>query len=255
MPKISAVIITFNEERDIARCIESVRDVVDEIVIVDSFSDDRTEKICESYSVKFIKHKFEGYIEQKNWALKQASNPHILSLDADEALSEELKQSIINVKKNWTHDGYYFNRLTNYCGKWLRYSWYPDRKLRLWDSRKGSWQGINPHDEFVLQDGVKTNFLKGDLLHYSYYTISEHVNQANRFTDISVKAAFAKGKKATLFKILFSPVFKFLRDYIFKLGFLDGYYGFLVCQISANATFLKYIKLRQLHQQESKHMK
>ena len=140
MPDISAVIITYNEEKNLERCIESVRDIADEIVIVDSFSTDRTKEICKKYELHFIEHKFEGHIQQKNWAITQAKYPHILSLDADEVLSDRLKESIREVKENWTHDGYYFNRLTNYCGKWIRHcGWYPDRKLRLWDSRKGRW--------------------------------------------------------------------------------------------------------------------
>ncbi|RLD58345.1 MAG: glycosyltransferase family 2 protein, partial [Bacteroidetes bacterium] len=118
--QISAVIITYNEERNIGRCLDSLSDVADEIVVVDSYSSDRTEEICRSYNAVFIKHKFTGHIQQKNWAILQASSPYILSLDADEVLSEELKASILRVKENWTHDGYYFNRLTSYCGKWIR---------------------------------------------------------------------------------------------------------------------------------------
>ena len=134
------IIITLNEERNIGRCLESVNDIADEIVVVDSYSTDDTEKICKLYGVKFIQHRFDGHIEQKNWAINQAKYPHILSLDADEVLSPRLKASIKAVKENWEFDGYYFNRMTNYCGKWIRHSsWYPSRKLRLWDSRKGEW--------------------------------------------------------------------------------------------------------------------
>ena len=166
MVEISAVIITFNEERNIERCLESLIGVVDEIVIVDSYSTDRTEEICRKYNVHFIKHRFTGYSEQKNWAILQARSPYILSLDADEALSEELKSSILRVKNNWTHNGYYFNRLTNYCGKWIRHtSWYPSRKLRLWDSRLGSWGGLDVHEKYFLQKGASRQFLKGDLLY------------------------------------------------------------------------------------------
>jgi len=165
MTPISLVIITYNEERNIARCIESVGELSDEVVVVDSFSTDRTEEICRQYGAKFIQHTFEGHIEQKNYAITQATHPHILSLDADEALSEELKQSIYQVKQNWRYDGYYFNRLTSYCGKWIRHSgWYPDRKLRLFDSRKGRWAGVNPHDRYEPDKGSTIRFLEGDLL-------------------------------------------------------------------------------------------
>ena len=146
--KISAVIITYNEEHNIGRCLDSLLAVVDEIVVVDSYSSDRTEEICRSYNAVFIQHKFTGHIEQKNWAILQANSPYILSLDADEALSTELKDSILKVKEKWTHDAYYFNTLTTTCGKWIRHtSWNPSRKLRLSDARKGSWGGVNPHDK------------------------------------------------------------------------------------------------------------
>ena len=174
MPKLSAVIITYNEQKNIRRCLESILDIVDDITIVDSYSTDETEEICREYGVSFVRHPFEGHIEQKNWAISHAKYPHILSLDADEVISDQLKKSILEAKNNWKYDGYYFNRLTNYCGKWIRHSsWYPSRKLRLWDSRRGSWGGMNPHDRFILEKGTTKKFLKGDLLHYSYYSITE----------------------------------------------------------------------------------
>ncbi|MBT8332765.1 MAG: glycosyltransferase family 2 protein, partial [Deltaproteobacteria bacterium] len=138
--KISAVIITYNEERNIGRCLDSVREVADEIVVVDSYSTDKTKEICHSMNVKFLQHHFEGHIEQKNYAVSCASCGQVLSLDADEVLSEKLQQSILAAKQSWRFDGYSFNRLTNYWGKWNRHSgWYPDTKLRLWDRSKGRW--------------------------------------------------------------------------------------------------------------------
>jgi len=141
--RISAVIISLNEERNIGRCLDSLKDVADEIVVVDSYSSDRTEEICRSHHTVFIRHRFVGYIEQVNWAILQASSPYVLCLDADEALTDQLKASILQVKDKWTHDGFYFNRLTSFCGKWIRHtSWYPARKMRLFDSRKGSFEGV-----------------------------------------------------------------------------------------------------------------
>ena len=250
MIPISAVIITFNEERNIGRCLESLKDIADDIVVVDSFSKDKTKEICKSYGVRFIEHIFEGHIEQKNWAITQAIYPHILSLDADEALDETLKKSILKVKKNWKSDGYSMNRLTNYCGHWIYHcGWYPDTKLRLWDSRKGSWGGTNPHDKFELYDKNTTiTHLKGDILHYSYYSLSDHFKQVEYFTTILAKAQFEKGKKAPLITLILSPIVKFIKDYFLKKGFLDGRIGFRICCISAFATFTKYKKLRQLIQ-------
>ncbi len=248
MPAISAVILTFNEERNIERCLRSVKDVADEIVVIDSFSNDNTENICKKYNVKFIQHTFKGHIEQKNWGITQASYPHILSLDADEALSDELKKSILSVKENWKYDSYYFNRLTNYCGKWIKHtSWYPARKLRLWDSRKGEWGGINPHDKFIMEKKTSQKFLKGDLLHYSYYSINEHITQINKFTDIVSRAYYEKGLKAGYSTIVMHALWRGFRDYFIRLGFLDGFYGFVVSFNSAYETYLKYVKLRDLY--------
>src|SRR6187551_311049 len=133
--QLSVVIITFNEERNIARCLDSVREIADDVVVVDSFSTDKTEAICREKGARFVQHKFEGHIEQKNYAVTQAKFPYILSLDADEAPDEKLIASIKKVKADWIADGYSMNRLTNYCGKWIHHcGWYPDVKLRLWDS-------------------------------------------------------------------------------------------------------------------------
>jgi glycosyltransferase involved in cell wall biosynthesis len=247
MPLISVAIITFNEERNIERCLISLQGVADDIVVVDSFSEDRTEEICKKYGVRFIQHKFEGHIEQKNFAISQAKYPHILSLDADEALSPSLKASILKAKENWTCDGYVFNRLTNYCGKWIRHaSWYPARKLRLFDSRKGKWGGMNPHDRYILAKGSTTGFLRGDLLHFSYYNIREHIDQINRFSDILARSYLANNKSASYFTIIFHPVWRGFRDYVLKAGFLDGFFGLVISMNSAHETFLKYSKLRRL---------
>jgi len=249
--QISAVIITFNEEKNIERCLQSLDGIADEIVVVDSFSKDKTKEICEKFNVKFIEHAFYGHIEQKNYAITQAQNPYILSLDADEAIDEQLKKAILKVKNNWDHDGYSMNRLTNYCGKWIKHcGWYPDVKLRLWDARKGKWGGDNPHDKFEFQTKNETVLhLKGDILHYSYYTLNDHYKQVRYFTDILSQAQFKRGKKAPLIVLVFSPVVKFFKDYIIKLGFLDGWAGLKICSISAYATFTKYKKLRHLIKQ------
>jgi glycosyltransferase involved in cell wall biosynthesis len=245
---ISVVIITFNEERNIARCLDSVSTIADEVVVVDSFSTDATQEICVRKKVKFIEHNFEGHIGQKNFAIEQATHDCILSLDADEALSEELRQSVLEVKQNWQLDAYEMNRLTNYCGKWIRHTdWYPDRKTRLFDRRKAHWGGLNPHDRIIVATNARLGHLKGDILHYSYHSISQHIGQLNYFTDIGARIAFENHKKSGNAKILFSPVVKFIKSYIIRRGFLDGYYGFIVCAISAFASFLKYVKLKELN--------
>lgn len=248
MPKLSVVIITFNEEKNIARCLDSVQEVADEIVVVDSFSTDRTEEICRNYKVNFVKHPFEGYIEQKNLALTKATYDHVLSLDADEALSDKLARSILEVKNDWKEAAYTMNRLTNYCGKWIRHSgWYPDRKMRLFDRTKGSWQGVNPHDKFELDPGNSSRHIKGDILHYSYYTIDDHLKQIEHFTNVSSEALHKAGKRAGYCKMCLSPLAKFIRDYFINLGFLDGKEGYTICRLSARASYIKYHKLKKLN--------
>ena len=245
MVKLSVVIITYNEEKNIRRCLDSVVPVADEIVVVDSFSTDNTETICRNYEVRFFKQEFLGYIEQKNYALTLAKNDFVLSLDADEALSDELKDSILEAKKGFDVTGYTMNRLTNYCGSWVRHcGWYPDRKLRLFNHKLGKWGGINPHDEFMFSKKEPIKHLEGDLLHYSYYTLDDHHKQVERFTNIAADAYFEKGKKVSLIKMWVSPIVKFIRDYFFLLGFLDGKTGLRICYISAGATYKKYRKLR-----------
>ncbi len=250
MVPISVVVITFNEEKNIGRCLDSVRDVADDIVVLDSFSTDRTKEIAEEKGARFFEHVFDGHVEQKNRAITYAKHPHVLSLDADEALNDKLKDEIIRAKKKFSTDGYYFNRLTNYCGKWVRHSgWYPDRKLRLWDSRKGQWKGINPHDRYEMEPGSKTEHLKGDLLHYSFYSIEQHIDTINKFSTIAAKMQIKQGKKFSWFKLLISPLWKFIRSYFFQGGILDGAYGFIICMNSAHATFVKYTKVKLLTEQ------
>jgi glycosyltransferase involved in cell wall biosynthesis len=243
--KISVTIITLNEEKKIERCLQSVRPVADEIVVVDSFSDDGTESICLRYGARFIKNPFSGYIAQKNFAVEQATYDHVLSLDADEALSDALRSSILKVKTNWGDcDGYAANRLNNYCGKWIRHcGWYPDRKIRLWDRRKAVWGGTDPHD-IVQINSHRVIKLKGDILHFAYFTVDEHLLQMHRFGVIAARAKYAEGKKSIfVIHVLLNPIFKFLKKYFLQLGFLDGYYGFVFCAAASSLNFFKYLRL------------
>ncbi len=249
MPSIllSAVIITFNEERNIGRCLDSLAGVADEVVVVDSYSTDRTQLICLDKGARFVQHQFEGHIEQKNVALGQASYPYVLSLDADEALSDTLRASILEAKSDWQFDAWAMNRLTNYCGQWIWHSgWYPDRKVRLFDRRLGQWGGMNPHDKVEMQPGCVVGRLKGDLLHYSYYSEQEHYERAGRYAVIAARAMYARGRRGQWWRVLFSPVFKFIRNYFFRLGFLDGRAGWVICRIAAQETYWKYRALMQM---------
>ncbi len=248
MDPVSAVIITHNEESDIKRCIQSVLTVADEIIVVDSFSTDATKALCTAYSqVKFVERVFDGYGQQKNFGISLAKNKWIVSLDADEVLSPELIKSIKNIKNSSDSDGFVCNRLTNYCGTWIRHGgWYPDRKLRLWDKTKGLWNHALIHEEVVLASGSKTSRLDGDIEHYSYDSIAQHVAQANAFTNLTAQSACERGKKSAMFSVIMRSLWKFANDFFLKQGFLDGYHGFVIALISSFATFLKYAKLREL---------
>ena len=248
MTQISAVIITKNEAKNIERCILSLQNVVDEILVLDNGSTDSTIEIAKNLGARVENTTWKGYSETKDLGNNLAKNNYILSIDADEALSEELQNQIINIKQSLRIDhAYQFNRLTNYCGKWIKHcGWYPDTKLRIWSREAGKWQG-EIHEEIKLEPFVKVAHLKGDLLHYSYYNIEEHYKQADKFTTLTAKDAFEKGKKASFLKLVLAPLVKFMKAYIFQFGFLDGPMGFQVCRVSAYATFLKYKKLRQLH--------
>lgn len=247
---ISVVIITFNEERNIERCIDSAKVVADEIIVIDSFSTDRTKEICEKMQVRFISHGWEGYSGSKNKGNSLASFDWILSLDADEALSDTLIQSIQEWKEKSINKPAKFNRLTNYCGKWVRNGgWYPDAKIRLFNRTSTKWEG-DIHEVLKFKEETEIVHLKGDCLHYSYYTVDQHYNQTEKFTTIQSKDLYLKGKKSPMYKLIFSPLIKFTRDYFLKLGFLDGKVGFTIARISAYATYLKYKKMRILANQK-----
>lgn len=253
--QISAVIITFNEEDNIAPCIESIEDVCDEIIVVDSFSTDKTIEIAEKYpKVKTFSQKWLGYVEQKNYANSLTTFNTILSIDADELLSKELKESIKEIKKleEDSFKVYEVSRLTNYCGSWIKHcGWYPDKKIRIFDKREVKWQGELVHETLFLPENTQIITLKGDLLHYSYKNTSSHLKQIDKFTDLNAMKAYNKGKRTNFVDLLLKPAWKFLRDFIFKFGFLDGYAGYQVCKLSATATFLKYAKLKELNENEN----
>ncbi|MFA6923234.1 MAG: glycosyltransferase family 2 protein [Bacteroidales bacterium] len=246
MISASIVIITLNEERNIERCLNSVKDISDDIIVVDSYSNDKTKEICKKYDVNFIEYDWKGYSETKNYGNSIAKYDWILSIDADEVVSEKLKKSLLNVDLNSGFDGFYLKRLNNYCGKWIKHSgWYPDRKIRLWNKNKAKWEG-EVHEKIVLEKQSEIGCLKGNLLHYSYYTIKEHIKRIEKYSDMSAQEYFKKGKKSNIFKIYVAPVFKFILNYFIRLGFLDGYYGFIICKLTAYTTFLKYYKLKKI---------
>ncbi len=248
MKKISATIITLNEEDKIRPCLESLQDIADEIVVVDSLSTDKTKSICEEFGVKFVEQKWLGYSEQKNLANNIASYDWILSIDADEVISDELKKSILKIKEIDTDNNvvYSFNRLNNYCGKWIHHSgFYPDKKIRIWNRNIGKWEGI-VHEVIKFSTKVKEVHLKGDLLHYSYAKPEDFEKQVFKFAELRAKHYFDKGKKNAGLLSIVSPIFFFIKHYIVRLGFLDGKEGLVMCWVSAKATRHKYKTLKKL---------
>ena len=249
MQQLSVIIITLNEEKNIGRCLESIKDIADDIVVVDTFSKDATERICRQYKVNFIQREWQSFSSDKNFANSQAKYDYVFSIDADEALSNQLKNTILSAKKQGFDGIYKMNRLTNYCGKWIKHcGWYPDTKIRIWNRNEGRWEG-KIHETIHFKKKQTTHFLKGDLLHYSFYSIEQHRQHVKKLSTDAAEDLFKRGKKSYIFKLLFSPVFTFIKNYFFHLGFLDGYYGFIVCKLSAYTTFLKYYKLQQLLKQ------
>lgn len=251
--KLSAVIITFNEQKNIERCILSLEGVCDEIIVVDSFSTDSTKEICAQFpQVQFYEHKWEGYSEQKNYAHTLVHNDYILSIDADEALSQQLKQSILQIKETSTQNqtkaiAFSVSRLTNYCGHWIHHcGWYPDIKIRIFH-KSTLWQGTIHEILSFASENPKIIRLEGDLLHYSYHSITDHLQQIDKFTALTSQEAYNKGKKVSVLGMIARSKWKFIRDYIFKGGFLDGHAGYQVCKLSAFATYLKYARLREYY--------
>jgi ADP-heptose:LPS heptosyltransferase len=241
--QISVIIITFNEEKNIGRCIDSVRSFADEVIVVDSYSKDNTKQICLEKQVRFVEHPFEGHIQQKNFALSLATFDHVFAIDADEYLSVQLANSIVKAKKEWVGQAYKMNRLSSYGGKWIKHgSWYPDQKIRLWNKRFGSWGGENPHDKVILSKDSRVTHLQGDLMHTAYQDGHETLTKIQQYSSIFARENVGK-RSTSISKIVGHTFFSFCKSYFIKVGFLDGFEGLAVAAAEANHVFYKYAKL------------
>lgn len=241
--KISATIITFNEERNIARVIESLR-CCDEILVLDSGSNDRTVEIARKLGARVEEASWRGYAAQKNTAAELASHDWILSLDADESLSEALEAEIWQIKKSGPRfDGYTMPRLAQYLGRWILHSgWYPDRKVRLFNRAKAKWVGDFVH-ESVTVEGI-VGHLESNLLHFTCSSLSEHFRTMDRYTTLAAQEIAAREKDVPLARLLFDPPYAFFKTYVLKLGFLDGVEGLAIAYMAAFYNFAKYSKAR-----------
>ncbi len=245
MTPISAVIITKNEEANIARCLAALAPIADEIVVIDSHSTDRTVEIAEKMGAKVVARAFDNFMGQKNFGIAQAKFPHVLSVDADECPDGELQRSILKIKENWVLPGYKLRMLTNYCGTWIYHSgWYPDPKLRLFDTRLGCWAGKNPHEKFEFYDKSSPGLLllDGNLLHFSFPTVEAHWRKAHDYSTKGAAFLIAQNKPVFWFQLVLNPVAKWLKTFVIGRGFLDGKAGWTIARISAFETFLKYKK-------------
>jgi len=245
MPKVSAVVITHNEEKNIQRCLEGLS-WADEIVVVDSFSQDRTKEIASSFTDKIFDIEWQGFGKQKELARQKASYDWVLSIDADEAVSEKLREEIKSViNKNDSSDGYYIPRFSNFLGRWIEHGgWYPDYVLRLFKKDKARFDESLVHEKLILEG--KTGFLMNEILHYTDPDISHYLSKMDKYTTLSAQKLLAEGKSTTVFDLLFRPAAIFFKMYLLKSGFLDGWQGFLLASFSSFHVFVKYAKLWHL---------
>jgi glycosyltransferase involved in cell wall biosynthesis len=244
---ISAVIITKNEEKNVERCLQSLVMVADEILVIDSFSEDNTKAICNCYPVKFVEQQWLGYAEQKNFAHSLATYSIILSIDADEALSEQLQQEILQLKKEEESNiAVQIRRLNYFCNRWIQFGvWCPDHKIRIFHKHYAFWEDTKVHEKLHLKHAKLLKF-KGKLLHYPYASVAEYEKTIDRYSTLYAQYCFEKGKKNSLFLLILKLVWTFFFNYIFKLGFLDGYAGLNIMKINLKDKIWRYKKLKYM---------
>ncbi len=245
--KISAVIITFNEEKNIRRAVESVK-WADEIIVVDSESGDKTREIAESLGASVFVQKWLGFSKQKQFAVEKASNDWIFSLDADEEVSEHLKAEILKIKdlpEIEKADGYKIPRLSFYMNRPIRHSgWYPDRQLRFFNRNKGQWKDVLIHESVEMKKGAKVKNLESDIYHFSVENAAHHHRMiGERYAPLAARQMFERGNTTSPLKIYTAGLTTFLQTYILKGGFLDGLPGFAIARFAAHHAFLKHLLL------------
>jgi glycosyltransferase involved in cell wall biosynthesis len=246
--KISAVIITFNEEKNIAEAIRSVK-WADEVLVVDSESTDRTREIAESLGARVIVNKWPGFAAQKQLAVDAAASDWIISLDADERVSGALKTEILALKESSSGaDGYKIPRLSIYMSREIRHSgWYPDRQLRLFDRRKGRWKQVLIHESVEMVEGANVGQLKGDILHFSVESVEHHHRMiGERYAPLAARQMFENGRSTSPLKIVLAGWAAFIRTYFLKAGFLDGFPGFCIAYFAAHHAIMKHLLLYEM---------
>ena len=245
MLKISATVVTLNEEANVARALESLR-CCDEIVVVDAGSGDQTIGIARRLGARVIETEWPGYAKQKNYAAEAAQHDWILSIDADEALSEGLEAEIWEIKRTGPQaDAYTIPRLAQYMGRWILHcGWYPDRKVRFYDRRKARWVGEYVHESVKVTG--RTGHLKSNLLHYTCSSFSQHLRTVDRYTTLAARELVAQRTPVPLWRILVAPPWTFFKTYVLQRGFLDGFEGLVISYMAATYVFSKYVKARNM---------
>ncbi len=242
-PSVSACIVAFNEEDRLGACLASLT-WCDEILVVDSHSTDGTRDLAKSFGASIIERDWPGHVEQKEFAIRAAQHDWVLCLDADERLSPQLQEEILTLRNAGFpgHAGWAMPRLSTYLGNPMHYGgWYPDRKIRLFDRRRGRWGGTNPHDHVILDE--PEGLLCGDLLHDPYRSFAEHLRVIESFSSIGAESLLAKGKRATISDLVFRPAARFIKFYFLKSGWREGWRGLLLAYLSAYGCRLKYAKV------------
>jgi len=244
--KISAVVIAYNEENDIEAALQSLAGIVSEIVVVDSGSTDKTIKIAKKFTDHVFEQRWTNYADQKNFANSHAAGPWILSLDADERVSPELRAELLKLKGEEPDcSAFFVSRRVFYLGKWIRHSgWYPDRRIRLFRKDHAHWEGEYIHEKLVVAGKIEK--LRGAIHHFTYRNIGEHLARINHFSDLGAHKLYARKKKCRWYHLLFLPCFRFSKSYFLKLGFLDGFAGLVISVLNGYAIFIRYAKLREI---------
>ena len=243
---ISAVVITLNEEKRLEPALKSLEGVTSEIIIVDAYSSDETLEIAKKYTKKIFQRKWINFSDQKNFGNSKASYSWILSLDADERLSPELRREIKDLKEGEPRcSGYSMPRQVFYLCKWIRHSgWYPDRKIRLFRKDKARWEGEFVHEKLVIEGEVEK--LKGPIHHFTYRNIKDHLNRINSFSELGAKKLYAQKRKCRWYHLLFFPFFRFVKSYVWKGGFMDGFPGLVISALNGYAIFIRFAKLKEI---------
>lgn len=257
MEKLSSVIITYNEESNIEECLKSLIVFSDEIIILDSFSSDKTLEIAKQYTDKIYQKKFINFVDQKNTAIAYSSNNWILSIDADERASKDMQDKITTLKTNgFVANAYLVNILTWYISDWFKEGgWYPYKKMRLFNKKEASWNGDGVHETPLLKNNQKPIDLNCDILHYSYKDLSDHLNRIQSYTSMSATEKFSRKKKISFLNLIINPGFKFIKTYFFQRAFIRGSRGFIFSIMASFYVFLKYAKLWEIIEVENKKIK